>query len=311
MFTEFATSLKALITKLQGWLNDIVLALPNLVLASIVLGLSIYLSKKLKPLVTNGLQRATKNDTVTGVMSNIIVAIFLSISLFLVLNILNLSDAVTALLGTAGVIGLAVGLALQDPLTNLFSGILMSVRDYYKVGDMVETNGHIGKIKLITLRSTLIDSLSGEVIIVPNKDVLQNAVKNFSINKLRRVEVTCGVAYSEDLERVKDIAVAAIESTDMYYKLKPVEFYYTDFGDSSVNFSLRFWQTNNKQTDFMQIKTEAIIAIKKAFDQNRITIPYPISTLDFGGVDGTRIDDIYPKQLFKTTSKNGHRLMAG
>jgi len=297
MFDQFSVSFKALINKLQGWLNEIVLSLPNIVLASIVLVTAIIASKYLKKLVRKGLLKTSANQTVIGVLTNIVVAIFMIIALFVVLNILNLSDAVTALLGTAGVIGLAVGLALQDPLTNLFSGVLMSVRDYYKIGDIIETNGYFGKIMKITLRSTIISSPQGETIIIPNKDVIQNPVKNFSHSGKRRIDINCGCAYGDDLEKVKEIGLKAIKDSNIADNDLPIEFFYTEFGDSSINFKLRYWQHVTAQKDFLNVQDLGIIALKKAFDKNNITIPFPITTLDFGVVGGVRVDDIYPAKV--------------
>ncbi|MEM6320395.1 MAG: mechanosensitive ion channel family protein [Bacteroidota bacterium] len=202
--------------------------------------------------------------------------------MFLILNILDLSDALTALLGTAGVAGLAVGLALQDPMVNLFSGVLMSVKDYYKVGDLVETQGHFGKIMKINLRSTIILSPKGQEIIIPNKDVLQNALINYSHNGRRRVDISCGVAYGDDLEKAKEVAIKAIEDSNISIRgNQPIEFFYTGFGNSSIDFTLRFWKNITSQLDYLDAQSRAIMAIKKAFDKNGITIPFPINHFRF------------------------------
>ncbi len=308
MFQQFNSSFNNLYHKLTGWLNEIVLALPNMVLAAIVLGISIYLSRYFNKIVKNTLYRTTKNQTVVGVISNVAVAVFMIVALFVVLNILNLSEAVTALLGTAGVIGLAVGLALQDPLINLFSGVLMSVKDYYQIGDLIETNGFFGKISKITLRSTIISQPDGQEVIIPNKEVLQNPLKNFSHNGRRRIELDCGVAYGDDLEKAEEIAINAIKNSGIDFReTKPIEFFYMEFGDSSINFRIRFWKNITSQADYYKARHVAIKALKKAFDQNNISIPYPITTLDFGVVGGVRVDDIYPPQKIKLNgkSKNG------
>jgi len=309
MLDQFSSSFSNLIDKMQGWLNEIVLALPNIVLASIVLAISIFLARYFKKMVTKALNRTTDNQTVTGVISNISVAAFMIISLFIILNILNLSEAVTALLGTAGVIGLAVGLALQDPLINLFSGVLMSVKDYYQIGDLIETNGYFGKIQKITLRSTVIAQLDGQEVIVPNKEVLQNPLKNFSHNGRRRIEVNCGVAYGDDLDKVEEIAIEAIKNSGLDIReSNPIEFFYMEFGGSSINFRIRFWKNIVSQADYFSARHVAIKAIKKAFDKNNVTIPFPITTLDFGVVGGVRVDDIYPPDKIKAmsdSSKNG------
>jgi len=312
MFDQFSESFNKLVEKMEGWLDSIVLALPNIILASIVLVISIFIARNLKRVAQKGLQRTGANKTVTGLLSNMSVAIFMLISLFIILNILDLSDALTALLGTAGVAGLAVGLALQDPMVNLFSGVLMGVRDYYKVGDLVETNDYFGRILKINLRSTVILSPQGQEIIIPNKEVLQNPLINFSHNGRRRVDIACGIAYGDDLEKVKKVAIAAIENSNIdLQETRPIEFFYTGFGGSSIDFTIRFWKNITAQKDHLAAQSQAIIALKKAFDKNDITIPFPITTLDFGVVGGLRIDEIYPPKKVLNISKNGHKVAVG
>ncbi len=293
MFLQIQQSLQKLLDKLTAWIDAVVLILPNLFVALMVLGLSYIASGYLKKGTTKALFRATGNLTVVGVLSNVIVALFMVVVLFVVLSILNLDDAFTALLGTAGVLGLAVGLALQDPLINLFSGILMSVRDNYSIGDFVETNSHLGNITKITLRTTILRTNSGQDVVIPNKDVLQNPLVNYTRSGERRVELDCGVSYGEDLRRVKKITSEAIKSSDIKLKEgKPIEVFFKEFDESSINFVLRFWPVAIAQRDYFDARDKAIIAVKEAFDANGITIPFPIRTLDFGIVGGVRLDEM-------------------
>jgi small conductance mechanosensitive channel len=308
MIEQFQDSLNNLVQKLQGWLDNLILGLPNFVLAAIVLTISLFAARYLKKAAKKGLSRTTSNKTVSGFLSNLIVAVFMIISIFVVLSIMNLSDALTAMLGTAGVIGLAVGLALQDPMINLFSGVLMSVRDYYKVGDLIETNGFFGRIMKINLRSTVILTPQGQEVIIPNKDVLQNPLMNYSHNGRRRIDISCGVAYGDDLETVRKIAIKAIEESDLNLaESRPIQLFFTEFGDSSINFKLRFWKNITEQSDYLEAQDKAIVALKKAFDKNGITIPFPIRTLDFGVVGGLPINEIYPpKKLGIKANGNGN-----
>ena len=309
MFEQFSESFNKLFEKLRGWLDTIILALPNIILASIVLGLSILVARNLKGLAERAVKRTGANRTVAGLLANILVTVFMLISMFIILNILDLSDALTALLGTAGVAGLAVGLALQDPMINLFSGVLMSVRDYYNLGDLVETNNYFGRIQKINLRSTVILLSQGQEVIIPNKEVLQNPLINYSHNGRRRIDITCGVAYGDDLEKVKKVALEAIKNSGLNIReTKPVEFFYTGFGGSSVDFKIRFWKNITAQKDYLEAQSIAIMAIKKAFDKNNITIPFPITTLDFGVVGGMGIDEIYPPKKVFNISNNGTKI---
>ena len=310
MFQQINESLRKLTSKLQSWLDAIILNLPNLLLAALVLTLSFIASRYLKKATKKTLLRLTRNNTVVDVLANIIVIGFMCVMLFVVLSILNLDDAFTALLGTAGVLGLAVGLALQDPLVNLFSGILMSVRENYTVGDLVETNGFFGIIRQITLRTTTVLTNQGQEVVIPNKDVLQKPLVNYTRSGVRRVEVECGVSYGEDLEKVKEVVLLCIkESTIELMPNKPVELFFKEFGESSINFVLRFWPVGITQRDHFDNVDKAIIAIKKAFDANDIIIPFPIRTLDFGIKGGVKLEEMSlfrsPQQRQENSQQQG------
>ncbi len=147
MFDQFQTSFKNLWVKLAGWLDVIILSLPNIILALLVLGISFFLARWLKRAFRKSLRKILSNETVIGILSNVVVTLFMLVVLFIVLGILDLDGAVKALLGTAGIAGLAVGLALQDPLVNIFSGMMMSMPDSVGIDDWVETNGYFGKVK--------------------------------------------------------------------------------------------------------------------------------------------------------------------
>jgi small conductance mechanosensitive channel len=201
------------------------------------------------------------------------------------------------------VAGLALGLALQDPLMNLFSGIIMSVKHVFVVGDFIESNGYVGSVQEVSLKSTVVRMLSGEEVNIPNKLVLQNPVKNFTTNGVRRVEFTCGISYADNLEEVKKIAMAAVRPLAIDTVVRPVEFIYTGFGDSSIDFQIRFWTNPADVWEYLDAKSTAIIKLKSAFDQYNITIPFPIRTLDFGIKGGMELgQSLGSKNIIKTSS---------
>lgn len=297
-------SFGSLVDKFNTWLDALITHIPNILLSIFVLVAAIFVSRYLKRIAKRVLSKTTSNQTVVLVMANLVVAVFMVVILFIILSILQLSNALTALLGTAGVAGLAIGLALQDPLVNLFSGVLMSMRGYYRVGDLVETNDYFGKIERISLRSTIIATPQGQRVIIPNKDVIQNPLTNYSVSGVRRVDLKGGVSYGDDLPRVRETVLETVGRHSELMQDKPVEFYFTEYGDSSINFVVRFWILETNQSAYLDAQSEAIIAIKKAFDDNGITIPFPIRTLDFGIVGGERLDTMYPPgHLLKAISK--------
>ncbi len=297
---QFGNAWENLVEKLEGWLFAIILGLPNFILAAVFMTAGIFFSRYLRRYVSKLIRRLTKEQTIIDVLSNVITIAFLLITLFITLGILNLDKALTSLLAGAGVVGLAVGLALQDPLVNLFSGVMMSVKKYYNIGDLVETNGFLGNITEINLRTTILLRPDGQEVILPNKDVMQTSLINYSHNGWRRIEIQCGISYGDDLEKVKRVAVNAIEET--FELTRPAELYFSEFGDSSINFVLWYWQNVTSQREYLDRLDRGIIALKKSFDENDITIPFPIRTLDFGIVGRDRLDDLYPLQHFKNNN---------
>jgi len=300
---QLSSSYGNLTDKLSEWFNAIILILPNMLIALFVGSLAYFFSKYVRKLAVKAATRITKNQTVLNLVANLTTVIFGIIVLFLILSILNLGDTINKILATAGVLGLAVGLALQDPMNNLFSGVFMSVRKLYKIGDLVETNDYFGTIVDIDLRATRLKLPTGQRVIIPNKDVIQNPLKNFSASGERRVDLTCGISYGDNIDSVEKLVTEAVKNIEGVQKDKGIDFMYTEFGDSSINFLVRFWINETNQGQYLKYRSKAIIAIKKSFDDHDIMIPYPIRTLDFGIRGGVPLSKMIETE--KQFSQNG------
>lgn len=271
-----------LITKLQGWLTTIVEHIPNFVLAVTVMVLAYYLSRYTSKLVASLIQKKISEKSVVRMLSKISAAIVVSAGLFLALGILNLSKMLTSLLAGAGVAGLAIGLALQGTLSNTFAGIVLSFRKKIQIGNWVETNGYKGEVIDINLKDFTLKEADNNLVVIPNKMILENPLKNYSLTTKMRVFLNCGVSYDSDLEEVKRLTQETIANKFEQIKdPEDVEFYYTEFGDSSINYLCRFWIDAESLLEKLKAKTTAIIEIKKAYDKAGITIPFPMRTLEF------------------------------
>ncbi|MAL19319.1 MAG: mechanosensitive ion channel protein MscS [Balneola sp.] len=279
---EIESIYKLVTGKLETWLNTTIEMLPNLAVALLVVIVFYALAKVIKNFVGKVLSKVTKNKTVTGLAQTIMAVLVIGIGVFFALSILNLSGVVTSLLAGAGIIGLALGFAFQDIASNFISGILLSVRHPFGIGDIIDTNDHFGTVMKLNLRNTVIRTPQGQIIYVPNKVVYENPFKNYTKNGERRIDLSCGVSYGDDLEKAKKIAIEAVEGLESRDTSKDVELYYNEFGDSSINFTLRFWISFQELPQYWGAQSEAIMALKKAFDENDIMIPFPIRTLDFG-----------------------------
>lgn len=298
MYETLRNSFTNLIDKLEGWFNAFVVSLPNIILAGIVLLMGAWLSRLVKQNLQKILGKFMKDRNVINLLSSAGSVATVFIVLFVTLGILNLNQALTSILAGAGIAGLAVGMALQEPLMNTFSGVILNMRKFNNIGDWIATNGYEGKIKKISLRYTELQQPSGEKIILPNKLIVNKPLENFSIAGRRRVSVECGVGYESNLINVKNIAREAISKKfDYIENLDDVEFYYTEFGGSSINFVVRFWMCTQSLIEYKAAKSEAIVALKMAFDQDSINIPFPIRTLDFKNPNILReMNTIQPEQ---------------
>lgn len=305
IWQQFEKSSALLLEKLAGWVDGIVSMLPNILLAAIVMGLSLLAARYVKRYLTKFIAKFSGNVAVNRLLANIGTAAFVMVMLFVVLGILKLDTALTSLLAGAGVAGLAIGLALQEPIVNLISGIMMSVRQYIKINDLVETNGYMGTIEKISLRSTVVRTFQGQEVILPNKMVYNNPLTNYTSSGQRRVDLACGISYGEDLEKVEQVAIRAIEQNINHDEGRPVELFFTEFGSSSINFVLRFWLDQIRQPDFVRGRSDAIKALKRAFDQNGIVIPFPIRTLDFGIKGGEKLREALPRELYGASNGGG------
>ncbi|MEX1366013.1 MAG: mechanosensitive ion channel family protein [Nannocystaceae bacterium] len=280
-----------LIAKLETWLGLVIDMVPNLLVAVLVVVVFGFGAKWIARGVARGLGRFLSTPQLVGLVAKVVRIAIVAAGAFAALDILHLDKAVTSLLAGVGIVGLALGFAFQDIAANFVSGVLMAVRRPFAIGDLIEVDGHFGHVDAIDLRATVITRLSGETVIIPNKDVFQNALVNYTKTHCRRVDVAVGVSYGDDLELARRVAMEAVEELELRDRDREIELFYTGFGGSSIDMMVRIWIHEAEQGSFLRARSDAIMAVKAAFDREGITIPFPIRTLDFGVVGGERLAD--------------------
>lgn len=281
-----------IIQKLNLWLHAFIQLLPNILLAAIILVIGLFLAKKIRLLSAKLIKKISHNRTLDNLFTSVIYVFCIGVVLFIVLSVLHLTTAVTSVLAGAGILGLALAFAFQDIAANFISGIFLSFRRPLHIDDIVKIKDYMGRVEEINLRDTVIRTFQGQMVIIPNKDVFQNPIENYTLLGKRRIDINIGVSYGDDLEMVKQVTVDAVKGIDGLSKEDDVTFFYTEFGDSSINFFIRLWMDCPDQPVYLRVGSEAIIRIKKAYDEHNIMIPFPIRTLDFGIKGGVPIDEM-------------------
>lgn len=178
----------------------------------------------------------------------------------------------TSLIAVFGAAGLAVGLALQGSLSNFAAGVLIVMFRPYRIGDFVEAAGISGTVELVQILTTSLKTPDNKKIIVPNSQIMDSVITNYSANETRRVDMKVGVSYGDDLDKVKK-ALQDLVAADQRVLAEPAcTIAVAELADSSVNFVVRPWV---KTDDYWAVMWDMTEAIKKRFDHDGISIPFP------------------------------------
>jgi|SRR6185312_6204497 len=284
-----------LVQKLLGWMRDFILLLPNLAVAVLVLVGFWLVAKMARSLLLRLLHRVSHSEQVTRLLAQTVFLAFLAAGFFVSLGIVGLQKTVASLLAGAGILGLALGFAFQDIAANFMAGIYLSIERPFRVGHLIQTKDFLGIVQRVHLRWTEIGSPQGQVVLIPNKQVFENPITNYSTSGKRRVDVKLGVSYGDDLEKVRQVTLKTLERISVRKPESDVEMFFEKFGDSSIDLVARFWiDFASKQSDFLAAQSEAIEKLKKAFDDNGITVPFPTRTLEFTARSGAPLPDSIP-----------------
>lgn len=289
--------------KLNDWGRDLIVMLPNVAVALLVIIGFWALGRVVQKTLDRGLRRTPLHDTAVPIIAKTVAFVVISVGLVIALGVLNLQEAAASLLAGAGIVGLVLGLAFQDIAANYFAGFMLSLKRPLQIGDVVETNDQFGTVELIELRTTWIRTFQGQRVMIPNRKIFAEPLTNFSTFGRRRIDLPVGVSYGSDLEQVERVALEAVASLDCVLDDEPPSLFYESFGDSSIDFQILFWAKFGGQRDFLDARHAAVKAIKRAFDEHDITIPFPIRTLDFGIVGGKTLREMLPPER-----KNGGRI---
>ena len=185
-----------------------------------------------------------------------------------------------------GALGVGLGFGLQNVVNNFVSGLILLFERPIHLGDTVEIGGLVGAVRRIGARSSTILTFQGAEVIVPNSNLLSNQVINWTLSsQWRRVDVPIRVAYRTDPERVLTLLVEVAEANPRVVRERPPTAYFLGFGDSALNFELRFWSAH--QDTWFELQSEVVVAVARALQNAGIEIPFPQQDLHVRSVDAS------------------------
>ncbi|MEO1251552.1 MAG: mechanosensitive ion channel domain-containing protein [Pseudomonadota bacterium] len=255
----------------QGLTEQAVDYLPNVVGALVILVLGMWIAGRVRSVAKSAMGRTGRIDaTLSGFLSSLIY--YGAIILVLITTLGLFGVPTTSFAAVIGAAGLAIGLALQGTLGHVASGVMMLGFRPFDVGDYVEAAGVSGTVKQIGLFTTEIATPDNKKIIVPNGMIFDNVITNYAGYDTRRVDLTFGIGYDDDIDKAMKLLKAELEKDDRILSDPAPTIEVGSLGDSSVNILCRPWV---KGSDYWGVYWKLTKSVKESFDTNGVSIPYP------------------------------------
>jgi small-conductance mechanosensitive channel len=236
-----------------------------------------YIAQQLKKRTENNVEMASTFGLITLALK------FIAYSLILLLALHNVGVNITALIAGLGVGGIAVALALQNILTDLFSSLTIILDKPFQAGDFIVVGDMMGTVEHIGLKTTRVRSLSGEQLVFGNGDLLQSRIKNYKRMNERRIVQKLTVTYQtpeEKLARIPEIVRAIVEKVDL---VRYDRCHFLNFGDSALEYELVYWVGSREFNEYAERAQRINIAVFKAFNAEGIDFAYPTRTIHMAG----------------------------
>jgi len=199
--------------------------------------------------------------------------------LFIASALMELGFDLSVLLGAAGILTVALGFASQTSASNVISGLFLLGERPFSVGDVIRVNGTTGEVLSVDLLSVKLRTFDNLFVRIPNETMIKSEVTNLRRFPIRRVDLQVGVAYKEDLRKVRDVLMEVADRNPLCLEEPTPLIIFQGYGESSINHQFSVWaQTDN----FLELRNSIPMEIKEAFDEHNIEIPFPHRTLYTG-----------------------------
>lgn len=243
---------------------------PKLALALITLIVGLWVAKRITNVFKKILVKRNVDESLIPFLTSMTGIILKVIIVISVIDIVGVET--TSFVAILGAAGLAIGMALSGTLQNFAGGVMILVFKPYKVGDFIEAQGYMGVVHEIQIFVTIIKTVDNKRVIIPNAPLSTGSLINYSAEEERRVDFTFGIGYGDDIDKAKDIMMKLIEAEPKILKTPEPFLAVSELADSSVNFTMRVWV---KSQDYWDVYFPMIENVKKTFDKEGISIPFP------------------------------------
>lgn len=259
-------SLSAIWADILGFLPRLAISLAILIIAWL---LAVWATKGLQ----QALQRRKVDPELTVLLRLIARVGILALGVILALEQIA-PGRFSSLIAGLGVVGLSVGFALQDVAKNFIAGVLLLLQQPIQIGESVEVADYAGVVTNISLRTTELKTFDGRHVLIPNANVFLSSVVNYSRSRERRIEISLGVAYEADLDKVARVAIESIRQIAGVLEKPAPQVVFSAFGWTTIQFTATFW-IDTHATSTTEAQDTGIRVLKSAFVEASVGAPFP------------------------------------
>lgn len=258
-----------------GYIQDAIVwaigFIPRLLVAAFLLFFFYLIYRAIRKVILGGMKAAGVDDSIRDMLGMLLKWFILGFALIIAGNQVGIEIA--ALLTGVSIIGLALGFAAQDSISNFIAGIMIFWDKPFKIGDWILVDGHLGQVRRVTFRSTRLQDLDGDIVILPNAKMLNDKVINKSSNTVTRCNIFVGISYKAPIDKARDVLLKLVAADPRIETRPQPEVVVKALAASSVDLMLHFWIKEERYEDAMQY--EYMERAKVALDAAGIEIPFP------------------------------------
>ncbi|MCO6163620.1 mechanosensitive ion channel family protein [Flavobacterium sp. NRK F7] len=260
----------------KSWINFYE-ALPSIVFAILIFAIGLLIIRKLKGLAYSFIDKRSKDPLVSDFLVNVIALILTILLLVISLSILGLGEITDKILAGAGITTFIIGFALKDIGENFLSGIIMAFKRPFRIGDLIEIDGFKGKVTNMSLRETLIKTLDGKEVFIPNGLIAKNGLVNYTLDDLLRTEFVIGLDYNDNTEEALQVIESILQNEEGVLQYPEPFAVIDELATSTVNVRVSYWyMTNDIKVPGVKLKSNIMLKVFKSLLDKGFGLPSDI-----------------------------------
>lgn len=257
---------------LREQVRRIIRAIPLMILSIIILSIGWFLARVTVASANRSLRRRQISQLLTNVLARGAGLLVLLLSLYVVFYVAGLTGIALTLLGGTGLLGIALGIAFRDIAENFLASVFLSIQNPFHTGDLVDIDGTLGFVQTLTSRATVLMTVDGNHVQIPNATVYKSTIFNYTSNPNRRQDFIVGIGYDDSVEEAQEVALGIIaEHPAVLADPEPLVLA-ENFGPSTVDLHVYFW-LDGQEHSHLKVKSSVMRQVKRAFEEAGISMP--------------------------------------